>query len=301
MWVLTLRSPSSEPREYLPQPGKTTLGRKPENTIVIPDESASRLHAEIDYQAETNTLTLHDLGSTNGTFVNRERCIGWRTLRPEDQIRIGQHVLKVTFHDPPNASSPPPTLPATRPLTRDLLLESVDQHALLLYEVANRLNTLLDLDIALREVARLLRVALGADRGEVILAERFDRLGELGFPTSIARQAITQHLAVVIADLSAQTDYPLSPSAQLLRIHAVLCVPVMAGDDVVALTYVYKTDPLARPFDQNDLQLAVVISHQVALTIQRTRLLRQAEAALRNSEERYRAIIQDQTELICRY
>jgi pSer/pThr/pTyr-binding forkhead associated (FHA) protein len=99
MWVLTLHSPSSEPREYLLPPGKTTLGRQPENHLVIPDESASRAHAEIEYQAETNTLTLYDLGSTNGTFVNRERCAGWRRLRPGDQIRIGQHILNVAFYN----------------------------------------------------------------------------------------------------------------------------------------------------------------------------------------------------------
>jgi adenylate cyclase len=66
-----------------------------------------------------------------------------------------------------------------------------------------------------------------------------------------------------------------------------MCVPVMSGEKVVALVYVYKTRPLARPFDQSDLQLAVAISHQAALTIQRTRLLEHVR-----KEQRIRQLLQ---------
>jgi adenylate cyclase len=54
-------------------------------------------------------------------------------------------------------------------------------------------------------------------------------------------------------------------------------VPVIFGEEVIALIYLYKTDPSARPFDNQDLQLAIAISHQAALTIQRTRLLKQIQ------------------------
>jgi diguanylate cyclase (GGDEF)-like protein len=276
MWILTLRSPASEPHEYVLKPGKTTLGRKPDNDIVIADDSASRLHAEIFCQGDL--AVVYDLGSTNGTFVNRERLTQPHTLRPEDQIRIGQHVGSLAFRDDHNPSALVATLAVTRSLTRDLLLESVDQHAILMYEIAGRLNTILDLDDALREVSDLMRVAMGVDKCEVILAERFGQLGELGFPTSIARQAIEQRAVIMIPDLSAQAEPAPGKSALLLGIRSVLCVPVLLEQDVVALLYVYKTNPSARPFDQHDVQLAVAISHQAALTIQRAQLLEKASA-----------------------
>jgi diguanylate cyclase (GGDEF)-like protein len=50
-------------------------------------------------------------------------------------------------------------------------------------------------------------------------------------------------------------------------------MPLMRGNDVIALLYVYKTDPEAKPFDQHDVLLAVAIGHQAALTIERMRLL----------------------------
>jgi len=276
MWILTLRSPASEPHEYVLNPGKTTLGRKPDNDIVIVDDSASRLHAEIFCQGDLAVVS--DLASTNGTFVNRERLTQPHTLRPEDQIRIGQHVGSLAFRDDHNPSALVAALAVTRSLTRDLLLESVDQHAILMYEIAGRLNTILDLDDALREVSDLMRVAMGVDKCEVILAERFGQLGELGFPTSIARQAIEQRAVIMIPDISARAEPVPGKSALLLGIRSVLCVPVLLEQAVVALLYVYKTNPAARPFDQHDVQLAVAISHQAALTIQRAQLLEKARA-----------------------
>jgi diguanylate cyclase (GGDEF)-like protein len=276
MWSLTLRSPAHEPREYVLKPGKTTLGRKPDNDIVIADDSASRLHAEIFCQGDQAVIS--DLGSTNGTFVNRERLTKPHVLRHEDQIRIGQHVASIAFRDDRNPSALLPALAVTRSLTRDLLLESVDHHAVLMYEIAGRLNSILDLEAALREVSDLMRVAMGVDKCEVILAERFGQLGESGFPTSIARQAIEQRSVIMIPDLAAQKDPTPGKSALLLGIRSVLCVPVLLEQDVVGLIYVYKTDPAARPFDQHDVQLAVAISHQAALTIQRARLLEKARA-----------------------
>ena len=275
MLILTVRSPSNEPREYIVKPGKTTVGRKLDNDIVIADESASRLHAEIYCQADIAVIV--DMGSRNGTFVNRERLTQPHALRPEDQIRIGQHVVSIAFRDDRTAADLIAALARTQPLTRELLLESVDQHAVLLYEVASRLNTILDLKTALQEVSNLMRVSMGAEKCEVVLADRFDQLAELGFPTSIAQQAIEQHSVVVTPDVSSQADQILGQSARLRGIRTMLCVPVMIGEEVAALIYVYKTDPASRPFDQHDVQLAVAISHQAALTIQRTHLLEKAQ------------------------
>ena len=286
MWIVTIRSPKGEPREYVLKPGKTSIGRRSDSDIPLPDESASRSHAEIHYDPNDASLVVLDAGSTNGTFINRERINQPRRVGVEDQVRIGQHVLTFARRETePRGAAKTDSLPGTQPLTRDLLLESLDHHAVLLYEVASRLNTVIDLDTALREVSDMMRVAMGADKCQVILAERFSQLHDLGFPVSIARLALDQRSAVIIPD--AQADPQLGKSTLLMRIRSAMCVPVMSGEKVVALIYVYKTRPLARPFDNNDLQLAVAISHQAALTIQRTRLLEHVR-----KEQRIRQLLQ---------
>ena len=271
MWTLTVRSPTGEPRQYKIVPGINTIGRMSGNDIIILDPSASRYHAKVVYDPETETLAVHDLGSTNGTFVNRYRLTSSHPLQNNDVIRIGQHQLELTFLDTKVEAEAITRPRDTQLLTRDLILESLDQHAVLLSEVASRLNTILDLETALGEVSKLIKISMGADRCEVILTEYLSQLHELGFARSIAQQALEQRSAVIVQN--AQSDSSLGKSAMLLNIHAAMCVPVMSGDKILALIYVLKNQPNARPFNQRDLQLAVAIGHQAALTIQRVELL----------------------------
>jgi adenylate cyclase len=287
MWVLTIRSHLDEPREYVVKPGLNTVGRKSDNDVPLRDESASRRHAEINFDPQTDTAVIRDLRSANGTFVNRERLSHPHVLSPTDQIRIGQHIITVSRQARETHPFPIKETLQTQSLTRDLVLESLDHHAVLLYEVASRLNTIIDLNTALREVSRLMQTAMGADKCEVVLAERFDRLSEMGFPTSIARMAIDQRSAVIIPDLAAYPSNAVGQSAALLRLRSAMCVPVMIGEEIAALIYVYKTRAQGWPFGHSDLQLAVAISHQAALTIQRARLL-----VLIRKDQRFRQFFQ---------
>jgi adenylate cyclase len=271
MWSITIRSPGGEPRQYQIHSGSNSIGRMAGNDIVILDPSASRYHARIDYLVDNGTIVLYDLDSTNGTFLNRIRLTEQRQLKNNDAIRIGLHTLEISQS---NESIPPELISRphyTHQLTRELVLESIDQHGVLLAEVASKLNTILDLDTALQTVSNLMKIAMGADRCEVILKEKFDQLSQLGFARTIAQQAIQTRSAVTVQD--AQSGSSPSRSATLLNIHAAMCVPVLSGDDMLGLIYVFKNRPQARSFSQRDLQLAIAIGNQAALTIQRMQLL----------------------------
>jgi predicted component of type VI protein secretion system len=81
-----------QPPVQLPREGEVALGRSRECAVRLPDVDTSRRHAKI--VCSGGRFVVHDLGSTNGTFVNGER-IEQRELRPGDQIRIGANT--VTF------------------------------------------------------------------------------------------------------------------------------------------------------------------------------------------------------------
>jgi len=72
---------------------KTTIGRVADNALQINDASVSSSHAEINL--EDGALHLHDLGSTNGTFVNGEPVTD-AVLRHGDEIRFG--TVETVFH-----------------------------------------------------------------------------------------------------------------------------------------------------------------------------------------------------------
>jgi len=97
MWILTIRSPKSIPRDYVLRLGKNTIGRKSDNDIVINDELASRLHAEINCQFDRVLIT--DLGSMNGTFINHKRLTVPQVIKHGDQIRIGYHLLTISNNE----------------------------------------------------------------------------------------------------------------------------------------------------------------------------------------------------------
>jgi adenylate cyclase len=271
MWILTIRSPGGEPRQYTLHPGNNTIGRMSGNDIVILDSSASRYHAQVVFNPGNESIVVQDLGSTNGTYVNHERLVAPQSLSVNDIVRIGQHLIELTYWDDAHQIDQGGRPPNTQLLTRELILESLDQHAILLTEVASRLNTILDLPTALQTVSSLIKVSMGADRCEVILMDQVDKLSELGFARSIAQQAIQQRSAVFVQDAS--SDPSLSRSAALLNIHSAMCVPVLGADEILGLVYVFKNRPHSPPFAKRDLQLAIAISHQAALTIQRMVLL----------------------------
>ncbi|MBU0510170.1 MAG: FHA domain-containing protein [Chloroflexi bacterium] len=281
MWSLTLRVPEKEPEEYILKAGQSTIGRKSDCDIVVFDSSASRLHANIYYDETADSITLSDESSTNGTFVNRERIHDARRLLDGDVIRIGGSTIDIARHVTGEESQ---GYSGTYRYTRELVLESVDHHAVLMYAVARKLNTVMDIDTALSEVASLMQRAMGSDRCKVLLAEDFDDMADLGFPASIAELAIERRSAIVIPIMSENPLGKSSDSGFLLGIQSALCVPVMSGEDVIALIYMYKTKIGRRPFSQNDMQLAVAISHQAALTIQRTHLLEQLRKEHRGRE-----------------
>jgi DNA-binding response OmpR family regulator len=74
-----------------------SIGRAEESDVPLAhDRRVSRQHAELRRQGAA--WVLHDLNSTNGTFVNEQRLTAPCPLRDGDAIRIGEATF--TFSDP---------------------------------------------------------------------------------------------------------------------------------------------------------------------------------------------------------
>ena len=94
----------------------TTLGRDITNDIVLNDRETSRHHLRL--MRSGDTMTIEDLGSTNGTFVNGKRLSGVTPLQNGDMIGLGETVtLALEFYHaaPEAASAAPPAPPAPTP------------------------------------------------------------------------------------------------------------------------------------------------------------------------------------------
>jgi hypothetical protein len=79
--------------EYpLGENGELVIGRSSELDMVLIEDMVSRKHAKISLQP--GQITISDLGSTNGTFVNGEKIKRAR-LKEGDRILIGTSILKL--------------------------------------------------------------------------------------------------------------------------------------------------------------------------------------------------------------
>lgn len=92
--VVVESSLPSLPRGHsFPLKEMTTIGRSPGNVLVIEDPFVSAEHALISVR--DGNLWIEDLGSTNGTFVNRRQIAVPTLIQPGDVIQVGQAKLKL--------------------------------------------------------------------------------------------------------------------------------------------------------------------------------------------------------------
>lgn len=71
-----------------------TLGRAHDSTIVLDDDYASSRHARI-YPDRDGQWIVEDLGSTNGTYLDRNRLTTPTPIPPGAPIRIGKTVIEL--------------------------------------------------------------------------------------------------------------------------------------------------------------------------------------------------------------
>lgn len=88
--IVVFYGPGLGKRYFLDRP-EQTLGRSDTADIQLDDEGISRLHASLVVKGQR--VILHDLGSTNGTYVNDVR-VKECEVEDGDMIRIGQTVFK---------------------------------------------------------------------------------------------------------------------------------------------------------------------------------------------------------------
>src|SRR4030067_1868781 len=79
--------------KFITEKKRITIGRTPDNDIVLDNRGVSRRHAQIEFSE--NQAVIIDNESLNGTFVNSRR-VSEEILKDSDTINIGKYSL--VFH-----------------------------------------------------------------------------------------------------------------------------------------------------------------------------------------------------------
>lgn len=90
--VLFVRSETQQGQEFEVS-DVVVLGRSDETDVVLDDPYASEFHLRL--VSQESGMMLHDLGSTNGTYVNGRRVSAPTELKRGDTIQVGKTVMEI--------------------------------------------------------------------------------------------------------------------------------------------------------------------------------------------------------------
>ncbi len=271
-----------------------TIGRLPDNDIVLNHAIVSRRHAQITLR--DRQAWIHDLNSRNGVFVNRLR-VKEEPLHDRDTITIGP--FELTFEDRAAQSV---VLDDSKyfPLASDgrtMRVDDVPPPTLDLqtfYAIGMRLNQVVDfhelLELVLTEVLRL----VPAQRGFLLLRKGNELVpmvihaveqSEVAISGTIVRKALEGGEAVLTRD--ARLDFAGSESIINANIRSAICVPLLLEGKSTGV--ILLDSPGRDQFSENDRDMVAAVASQAAVAIERARLtqeLRQ-QAQVRQNLERF--------------
>lgn len=282
--------------------GPTTIGRSPDNDLVIVSPSVAEHHAIVTREGEK--LLLRDVGSGRPTFVN-ETAMLRAELKPGDVLRLGEVRIRVAFAAPsapaqetegktqrfaaPNASAsasgrtkalapaalePASTEPAGASESAIFRREGTGRRA----KALAKARTLSDEVIQEEDLERLLaRVAVGfievfeADRGVCLLLEEDGRNPLL---TVERRKEGTEEGAGVAREIIERTLQARSvvrvppPGGDKRSPGGGFAAPLIAGGKGLGLLF-FERRAEAGAFDSDDVHLTAIIANLVTLAVAR--------------------------------
>ena len=322
MFYLYVTAPGMPAQKVLLDRPVVTIGRSSVNDLPIADKMLSRQHARIVRDGGAG-LTIEDMGSRNGTFVNGERLTGTIPLKSGDRITVGGVTLKVESESTTRVrideiagedaldntilkasaellrqhTETDPRLPAEQ-LSK--LIDSL--------RVVNELTIALLRDMSVDELLNFLMdkvfETLMPDRSVILLRSRATgelvpavvRVAEgisaedIRLSKTLVASVVEKRNGLLLMDTATGSGVSLSESIRLSGIKSVLAAPLENQGDVVGLIYVDSRIG-HRSFEEADLRLLTSLANVAAAKIQNARLM--AEAAEKKQMDREFALAQE--------
>ncbi|QJW93420.1 ATP-binding protein [Frigoriglobus tundricola] len=299
--------------------GGVTVGRHSTNAVPLHDTQVSRRHLEVRVGA--SGYELHDLGSGNGTLLNGQP-VQVAPLRSGDAITLGQTVLmftvghnelpgaanelteKVRLQARPEqdiASAIVRTVAAdvgsqilSRPAAATDWLRARLASLAALYETAEIISHILDVDQLLNTVMDLVFKSVEADHGCFMLRDETGRLvpkavryragvnrqEELAVSRTVVEHVIKEKQGVLVSDVYADDRFRGVESLHRHNIREAICVPMKGRREVVGVLFLDTQSSLKQvvsrgldvsKFTEDHLHLASAIAHQAAIAVEESR------------------------------
>ncbi|HEY4378265.1 MAG TPA: FHA domain-containing protein [Acidimicrobiales bacterium] len=90
---LAVVEPVEQKGRTFPLADELTVGRAAGCQVTLDDTYASQIHARVF--ARDGQLFVEDLGSTNGTYLNRKKVLGPMVMQRGDRLQVGNTVMEL--------------------------------------------------------------------------------------------------------------------------------------------------------------------------------------------------------------
>src|SRR5436190_229120 len=227
-----------------------TIGRAPDNSVVLDDPRASRYHAHIK-QTDSGTFTIVDGAVINGqlrrsankVFINGDAQFD-QQLKNGDRITIGASTLR--FEQPPEERTTDVRYD-DKPLGHTQLLISANDVMSTVLRSKDEVTTAPHRDNKLEAHARKLSIG-----------------------RTITRKVMRDRVALLSQDAASDEQFAGVDSIVSQGVRSTICAPLVADTRVHGALYADRLDPFAA-FKPDDLELISAVAAQTAIAVENAR------------------------------
>jgi len=261
-------------------PGQTkVIGRSADADAVVDEPSLSRQHARLS-MAQDGVVTVEDLGSTNGVFVNgTQRRVS--TVVPGDTVRLG--ALEFTTDAGRSRTEfPDGTLIRRRQADRAV----VDRAALeALLSTSREIMAFDDLQGLLDRVLDRLQAILTPDRSAILLldpatgelrprsvrpAGAYTTVSDFASSTAVHESLLSREV-LVVEDAAADTRLRNADSVRLAGVRSAISVPLLGRSGPIGALYADRT-ALRGPWEAEQIDYAAAFAAHAAAALETAQL-----------------------------
>lgn len=292
MHFLEIEESTGKRNLYPVRPDRITIGRSPENTIVLDDGTVSSFHATISYLDKA--YVIEDAGSANGTFINGIR-IKRRRLCDQDQIVIGKTRLRYLVR---RAGALEEDFAVRRADSKKIIakfsadtpspksvavLRQAHENLKRIYEVNRIISSIFDVKELADKILDIVFTFFKADRGYIMLLEgeeselhllaarkaegESNDSAEVEFSRTIARHVLEKEESIITQNAPEDERFGDKPSILGAHIKSAMCVPIRGRQNKLGIIYI---DHRGQPghFSDDDLQLLTMVANSTGIAIE---------------------------------
>ncbi|HXW56381.1 MAG TPA: SpoIIE family protein phosphatase [Candidatus Cybelea sp.] len=306
---LVVIEPSGTRREVQISSFPFRIGRQADNELTLRDSRISRQQAQITL--DDGTVTIEDMGSRHGTFVNGEKIIR-RELKANDRIDFGMNDSYKLMYIGDSATieelverveAPPPAEAGSREL----------YHLGLLLEVARTLGTGLSLEDVLTAVVDAAIQVTRTERGVLLLASPAGELHmavardsqratlrpeQLQVSQSVVKRVANSRRELIVTDTGNESSMGTQESVAKLELHTIVAIPIdklplietldatitTRQGELLGVLYLDSHAP-SSAFSDLDRQVLRTLAREAASVVENARLFAAARAKARLDHE----------------